>query len=722
MAALLDGERIGRLAASRLQGYEVRGWRPVYARWKPGTSLLVRYDVHLVDALSGERLDTGAHARVYADGRAGRLVRSRGLVRLEDRAARRHGAPARRAFLLPELAAQVQLLPVDSALPALVRAACPRKARSLLGLPARPHVELVRYKPGRKALLRYVLPGTTLYAKVHAEGDSRRAALARELAGGGVPTPPPVAHVPDLGLVAFSEAVGERLADLCGTQLAAGFGLAAEALAGLHRVEGAGVVAAGREVEGLEAAAAAVGALLPHLAGRARNLAERIARSLGRAGPHLCLVHGDFYDDQVLVTPGGAVLLDFDEARAGHPLTDVGNALAHLSATGRRSPGDAFVHRYREAGGNRGETGPFEAAALLRLAVGPFRRLEPCWPERVERLLELAEERLPARRAAPAALLESASVSRALAATRIGAPDAVLATELVRHKPGRRTTARWDVLARGRPRRLYAKAYAGDRAPRVAETYRILHDACAVVVLPEPLGLVPESRLVVLAGVPGAPVAPRLVRGDVGLARRIAEALHALHACGAELPRRHVLAGELAPLAAGVALVEARRPDLGPVARACLERAGAASGRNWSWRLLPVHRDLYEEQVLAGAAGVAFVDLDDAAMSEPAVDVANLIAHLRLLALRRPGSAAQLDGCAAAFLGRSRELDPALELPLVRYLSGTTLLRLAAVHLPKPGGDELAPPLLAAAAAALGATRRAAPGAVGAGVPAPAPR
>jgi len=75
--------------------------------------------------------------------------------------------------------------------------------------------------------------------------------------------------------------------------------------------------------------------------------------------------------------------------------------------------------------------------------------------------------------------------------------------------------------------------------------------------------------------------------------------------------------------------------------------------------------------------------LDDAAMSEPAVDVANLVAHLRLRALRSGRAGPAL--VARSFLLRSRALDRELDSRLVTFLVGTTLLRLSEIHLARGG-------------------------------------
>jgi thiamine kinase-like enzyme len=176
--------------------------------------------------------------------------------------------------------------------------------------------------------------------------------------------------------------------------------------------------------------------------------------------------------------------------------------------------------------------------------------------------------------------------------------------------------------------------------------------------------------------VPGTPARERLLAGDEALAARVADAAAALHAAPVRLERAHALADELRVLRERVDALDEHRGR----ARTCLVRVERAAAEPWAWRSLPVHRDLYHDQVLVDGPSVALVDLDDAAVSEPAVDVANFLAHLRLLALEEPLRREAVARAAGAFRARSHELDPLLDARLVRLLEAATLLRLATIH------------------------------------------
>jgi hypothetical protein len=294
------------------------------------------------------------------------------------------------------------------------------------------------------------------------------------------------------------------------------------------------------------------------------------------------------------------------------------------------------------------------------------------------------------------ALTSPALVAETLAREVYRAPVAVTAAEIVRHKPGRRCALRYDLLVGEGPdrraERLYGKSFASDRGPRVHRTLQAIAAARACgpdVALPEPVAYLRALKLLLQRDVGGAPAREALLAGDVALAARIADAVHALHRSDVRLERTHALADELDILRGRVdGLAAAHRPR----ARRCLATLedALAAGR-FPWRARPIHRDLYHDQIRVRDDGLAVLDLDDAAMSEPAVDVANLVAHLRLLRMQEPAHAEPVRAAAAAFVSRARTLDPALDPTLLTLLERATLLRLACIHEP------LTEPLIAAA-------------------------
>ena len=684
-AAILDDA----LARS---GCEITACRISYLRYKPQQSCLILYRVEVRDD-RGRVRDHLVHIRLYARDRCER-VWARG--RVQALAARLDATgPLRLAARLPSLDAIAQVFPVDVDLPALERFA--------VG-------ELVRYKPGRKALIKR---GDT-FVKLYADDRGARAfAAGRALSAAGAPVAEPAAYDAPLRALVHPVLPGIPLSSLrASSGYNAAAGEAGAALARLHATAVESLVPHDYERE-LDAAATAVGVARPDLCSTATRLVERVRAVLDCSRRPPSTIHGDFYDDQVLIGAAGLVLVDLDRVAYGDSRLDLGNFVAHLSASGEEpDASERFLDSYAAASGaslDRRGIAAAEAAGLLKLATAPFRVLDPRWPEEVERRLELAAARLEdARRTV------SVSVPRDPALPQLGElldpPRAqgvlseilgrrvhVVGAELVRHRAGRRATLRYELPSET----VYAKAYASDRAARV---HRRLASLAAARVhglaTPQPLGMSNALHLVVTGEVRGAAAGPQLLRGDVDLAERIAVRLNALHSSDAQLEWRHGPDDEFAAVERRICkLPLPLRTD----AMRCLARSAIEIARP-SWRSRPVHRDFYPDQVVVEGRRVAFLDVDDAAMSEPAVDVANFLAHLRLMAIEQGWAVEPLGVVAEAFGRRACLSDADLDASLVRTLEAMTLVRLACIHLAK--GRTLAARVLASAeAVASGADR-----------------
>jgi hypothetical protein len=304
------------------------GWlgEPIYVRYQPGRRLVVLYD-------------SMAHLTVLKPKRTERLWEKVAGSPLAERA----------------LGGVVQRLPLDVRLPGL--------ATAIDG------GELIRYKPGRRAVIRY--PGA--YAKLRADG---RAPVT-------IPGSPRVLlHL--RGLTVYEEVPGTPLREC---ERAPWMAAVAEALAQLHAMRldlpTHDLAAEARDLRAAGETAAAIGA-------DPGDLADRLLAELTTVEPATATIHGSFHDDQVLVGEHGVTLLDLDSAAIGHPLFDVGEFASYLTAAGE----DEARGRFLEACGAGRDALLFEAAALLRWSSLPFRDLEPEWPENVRRRVELAWARL----------------------------------------------------------------------------------------------------------------------------------------------------------------------------------------------------------------------------------------------------------------------------------------------------------------------------------------
>jgi Ser/Thr protein kinase RdoA (MazF antagonist) len=245
-------------------------------------------------------------------------------------------------------------------------------------------------------------------------------------------------------------------------------------------------------------------------------------------------------------------------------------------------------------------------------------------------------------------------------------PPVVL--EELKHKPGRRRTLR----ARGGRSHAIVKIYASDRAAAVAARVDALSIGPVEPVLPELLHVDPRLHVVVLSEVPGRPLRESLLAGDLDACGRVGAALGSWHS--AWLGSAPV---GLAPHSAGRELrillerAGSARPGIAAAVRAAVPEAL----EGWECRTV-VHRDLYEEQVLVGER-IGLIDIDDAALGPPELDVGNLVAHMEWLE-RTAG--ADLTAGAGAILDGYARTGPALDGQLLDRCRSLSLLRLACLH------------------------------------------
>ena len=310
--------------------------------------------------------------------------------------------------------------PEDPALPGLAAAADAELVRRRLRTrSAHVTVEPLRYRPRRRAVLRYSLDGGgELIGKVVRPGRARRLlALAEPLRSAGLPLALPVGQVAR-GALLLPRLAGTSLRDLlltggvlpppervaalptelhrhCSPLLG---GLAADWPAGRCRVDPGTALCA----------AQVIARLLPDQACAAARVAETVIRLMEEEEPaEEWIVHGDLYENQVMVDGERLGLIDLDDLGPGDPLLDAANFSAHLLVLGTSgSPAGARILGYREelraAFYHRLEADPAalswrEAYCLLRLVSGPFRVLHPDWPRRTADRLALATEVLGVR-------------------------------------------------------------------------------------------------------------------------------------------------------------------------------------------------------------------------------------------------------------------------------------------------------------------------------------
>jgi thiamine kinase-like enzyme len=163
--------------------------------------------------------------------------------------------------------------------------------------------------------------------------------------------------------------------------------------------------------------------------------------------------------------------------------------------------------------------------------------------------------------------------------------------------------------------------------------------------------------------------------GGVGLARRIAEAIHKLHQSGIPSPRRHTMADELRILHERLSLVARMQPQWGDrlerILDAC-DRLGAATPEP---TLRGIHRDFYADHVIVDGPRLYLVDFDLYCAGDPGLDIGNFVAHLTEQSLRTLGDPTALRDREQALEDRFVELAGEATRVAVRAYAILTLAR-----------------------------------------------
>ncbi|MGS4947831.1 phosphotransferase [Meridianimarinicoccus sp. RP-17] len=218
--------------------------------------------------------------------------------------------------------------------------------------------ELIRFKPGRRAIVRYDLRqggpvggAASMLGKIRFKGlDKRTPKLHRALrrAGfdgcAGVGVPSVVGEIPAFGMWLQERVIGTSLAEFLTPDAATDpFARTGAALARLH----AAPVTPPRnwsmtdESDILDRALARTAAARPSDGGICAAIAAAARARLATLPPaDQRGIHRDFYFDQVIVAPICVWLVDLDLFARGDPSIDLGNFLAHLDEFGLRQHGD----------------------------------------------------------------------------------------------------------------------------------------------------------------------------------------------------------------------------------------------------------------------------------------------------------------------------------------------------------------------------------------------
>ena len=301
--------------------------------------------------------------------------------------------------------------PDDERLPGLAEAASPEAAlrlvnKTMLSVPARrARVQLIRYRPTYRAVIRHRIGSLRLYARVVRPQDFAPLLAAYETSRHCD------FHMPDLagqwaegGIIFLTEVPGRDLRSRIRKGKAPEPELILAGLESLWRLPGHGSQLAPFDLK--RAYRRALRSFRHNLRDHPASLRElnEIAAALApfvEAWQPASMAHNDFYDDQLLALPGGGLaLVDFEAIAPGEAMLDIGNFLAHLRWSTRFArPAHAkhcrrYYYELREAalkrfGWHRQDLALREAVCLFRVCTNAIRHPGRDWLDKLSAGLAL---------------------------------------------------------------------------------------------------------------------------------------------------------------------------------------------------------------------------------------------------------------------------------------------------------------------------------------------
>jgi Ser/Thr protein kinase RdoA (MazF antagonist) len=406
-----------------------------HARFRPGHKLRANFDVD-IRTPDGARHSTRAIEVTWRPPRSkDHHGKAMDLGEMQEEALRRGvAAPFCRLVAdLPALGMSVKVSPLDSHFPQLVRMSDPNyvgdviarissadDARKIGRLTGRYKVTCIRYRPGRRHVLRYDCLDSpergTLFAKMYAGENAARAShIATAVAdwfgqfGEGITSLRPLAYLPEDAVVLYRRILGEPLSQrLQNPSRIAGKSLRAVGLAlrALHKVPqeivgplklhdlAAEIKQIKRSGEHLPTLLPSAGDTIKAMLARATELDERLPKE------QPTFAHGDFISEHIWVASAGLVLIDFDNCVLADPALDIGKFLADLELVytnhclqGVEEAKEVFLAGYRSSMPveRMFRARLFEAIKLVKMAARRVYVFERDWAFRTAGLIARAQ-------------------------------------------------------------------------------------------------------------------------------------------------------------------------------------------------------------------------------------------------------------------------------------------------------------------------------------------
>ncbi len=423
LATVLDPERI----ASELGAQGIESTDPVeldYVRYKPGISCLVRFSTKDPDR-PAHVVTYGIDAQAKAD-----KARTRAIDHPLASVPNGHGG----CFYSPDSRSLFSFFPYDPDIPSVSRlfaadqgeALRKRIFREAPTVPAGP-LRMLAYKPGRRLVVHLqsgaqAMPPSAGFEAASGEfvlrfqdrfRQGRASRIIDRLQGDATLALPRRRGGSKRHCVAAVDWIeGTNFRDRLREAEKLPGDLIERVAAALHALHRQSDVLSAKDsapspAEGLHELALDLERLTPRLGDLAAGLVARIETALARIEPIRSLVHGDFYDKQVVLCDPSLdpreriAIIDLDELRLGDPREDLALCQAHwerdavMKQLGQdpKALGEALFDAYqcrRESA--LPDLDVFVAAGLMRLAPHPFRTRSKDWQRQVAAILLRASE------------------------------------------------------------------------------------------------------------------------------------------------------------------------------------------------------------------------------------------------------------------------------------------------------------------------------------------
>lgn len=401
LRVVLDSDRLLQLLKDHAPFADITSLKLDYVRYKPGMNCLARYRI------ASESGPAWAYAKAFSEQSSAKLDKVE--QRLDDSDG--HGA----GVVLRSQGVFASVFPYDFKLRSIARLANKESRDRLYRRLFDEHERwpgsgavILNYKPERRLVMRLeARDGAMATVKCYTGREYARLAAIRKSHKriADVVTPAQIGQSRKHYCRAFDWIGGDTLRARAHQEAFAlqDHRAAGELIAGFHRAPLVGDFPDSQvAAPSLHSLAQQLAFLLPEIEADAVSLAQDLEGLEQDSPSRPRLIHGDFYDKQVIITGHAPGLIDLDCARPGDIHQDLACFLAHrerhilsgVISGGAMDSGiaEAFLDGYRKAGGefSQDRLEQWVAWHLLRLSHHPFRDRSPDWPDQTHAMVARA--------------------------------------------------------------------------------------------------------------------------------------------------------------------------------------------------------------------------------------------------------------------------------------------------------------------------------------------